>query len=506
MRAVLDVVPGSVAFMTPTLDAAGVPVDWTFVVVSPGAVDSAGRRATDLTGQRLSSLYPGLEESPVFGAYRRAWVSGEAGSLGPFPTIGAGATGAPMGRTLLRFNRVADGMVVSWVRIDLDARGTQRLADTERMGKLGYAVWHVDGRMPNEWSENLYRIFCRTPAQGPLDYDEFLTHLHDDDRSEFDERVGAMLAHGDRMDIEVRALLPDGERHLRVVAEVARDSAGLPFEVYCLVQDDTTARLNVRRLVSTQRELEEQQRRLAEELRFAGRLQEIILPVPDGPLTLPGLHVAVRYLPAERAGRVGGDWYHALPLRDGSVLLAVGDVAGHGLPAAAVMAQLRHALSGLVAATGDPARLLALLNTILYEQVSPQTLATAVVARYDPATRVLTWAQAGHPPCLLVRDGTARRLARPDGLILGAVADVEYRTATTRLRPDDLLLMYTDGLVEGPVATVEEGVDRLAATVAAMTRAHTEGVHDGDLAAAVVHGVPRANPHDDTCVLAARAL
>jgi serine phosphatase RsbU (regulator of sigma subunit) len=149
-----------------------------------------------------------------------------------------------------------------------------------------------------------------------------------------------------------------------------------------------------------------------------------------------------------------------------------------------------------------------MLNTVVCEQVSPQTLATAVVARYNPVTRRLAWAQAGHPPCLVFRaclvfrGGAARRLARPSGVILGAMPDASYRTATTELAPGDLLLMYTDGLVEGPVATVEQGIDRVAAAVATIIPEHG----DGDLASVVVDGVPRANPHDDTCILAARAV
>src|ERR671929_193516 len=77
------------------------------------------------------------------------------------------------------------------------------------------------------------------------------------------------------------------------------------------------------------------------------RLQQIILPVPTVPFDLPGLRVAVRYLPAEQASRVGGDWYHAAASDDGRTVLAVGDVAGHGIHAATTMAQLRHALAAL---------------------------------------------------------------------------------------------------------------------------------------------------------------
>ena len=110
------------------------------------------------------------------------------------------------------------------------------------------------------------------------------------------------------------------------------------------------------------------------------------------------MRVGIRYLPAEQASRVGGDWYHAAPTEDGGVLLAIGDVAGHGLPAAAVMAQLRHALAALtITATTEPAELLTHLNRLLLSGGNTASTATALVAHYDPATSTLRWAQAGHP-------------------------------------------------------------------------------------------------------------
>src|ERR687890_1144476 len=141
---------------------------------------------------------------------------------------------------------------------------------------------------------------------------------------------------------------------LRAVAQVAGGAAGWV---------DRSASTE-RRLAEAERQLAEQRRTLAAEHALAARLQQIILPIPDGPLDLPGLRVALRYLPAVQEHFVGGDWYHAGELRDGSVLLAVGDVAWHGTPAATAMAQLRHALRALAVTTTDPAELLGHLNRL----------------------------------------------------------------------------------------------------------------------------------------------
>src|SRR5258708_11456636 len=92
---------------------------------------------------------------------------------------------------------------------------------------------------------------------------------------------------------------------------------------------------------------------LAEERHVALELQRAILPLHDEPFDLPGLRTMVRYLPASKAGRVGGDWYITADMPGGHVLIAIGDVAGHGLAAAAGMARLRGALAGL-AITGSP--------------------------------------------------------------------------------------------------------------------------------------------------------
>jgi serine phosphatase RsbU (regulator of sigma subunit) len=255
------------------------------------------------------------------------------------------------------------------------------------------------------------------------------------------------------------------------------------------------------RLAEVERQLAEQRRTLAAEHEMAARLQRIILPIPDGPIELPGLKVALRYLPAGQECFVGGDWYHAGELRDGSVLLAVGDVAGHGTPAATTMAQLRHALRALAVTTNDPGELLTHLNrlTCELEQETPEMAATAVIARYDPGTRRLTWAQAGHPPPLLCRAGRTVPLSRPPGPMLGVVDDVTYGCATLELDPGDLLLLYTDGLVEHRRRGPDDGLDAVIAVVdeaVAASPAQPLGV--------LLDRLRRANTDDDTCILAAR--
>jgi serine phosphatase RsbU (regulator of sigma subunit) len=249
-----------------------------------------------------------------------------------------------------------------------------------------------------------------------------------------------------------------------------------------------------------QRQLAEHRRSLDAEHRLAVELQHIILPVPDEPIDLPGLRVAVRYLPAEHIARIGGDWYHAATLPSGQILLAVGDVAGHGLRAAATMAQLRHALAALAAATTAPAELLRLVNIVLFDAGEGAT-ATAVVARFDPATQSLTWAQAGHPAPVMARLGVPAPLPRPRGMLLGAFRDVMFEETTVPMTVGDVLLLYTDGLVERRGCSIDEGLAQVIETVA-----EAIATEPNQPLAKLIGLLRRANPDDDTCVVAARPL
>ncbi len=236
---------------------------------------------------------------------------------------------------------------------------------------------------------------------------------------------------------------------------------------------------------------------LAEERRVALELQRAILPLHDEAFELPGLRTMVRYLPASRAGRVGGDWYITADMPGGHVLIALGDVAGHGLAAAAGMARLRGALAGLAITGSPPERLVGWLNDLVHH-VAPEHTASVIAGYFDPASRTLTWAQAGHPPPVLVRGTWARPLDPPAGILLGA-GNEEYAAAVLALAPGDLLLLYSDGLIERRNRSLEEGLATLSAAV--------RGIADPERAIdAAVRALGSADPEDDTCLVALRVL
>ncbi len=207
-------------------------------------------------------------------------------------------------------------------------------------------------------------------------------------------------------------------------------------------------------------------------------MQESLLP--ERLWTIPGFEIEAWYDPAA-AGRVGGDWYDAVPLPDGRVAVVVGDVAGHGVAAAGTMAQLRGALRAYAVAlvpkdTGEPGppparRLLDQLDRLV-ATLLPEALATVVVAVVDPATGVARIASSGHPPPLwLAADGAARVVdidaAPPIGVVdLTVPVLADGLVTTVRLAPGDTLVLFSDGLTERRAEAPDVGIERLRASAA----------------------------------------
>jgi serine phosphatase RsbU (regulator of sigma subunit) len=179
------------------------------------------------------------------------------------------------------------------------------------------------------------------------------------------------------------------------------------------------------------------------------------------------------------------------------VLIAIGDVGGHGLTAAAGMARLRGALAGLAITGSPPQQLVGWLNDLVHH-VDPEHTASVMAGYFDPRSRMLTWAQAGHPPPLLVRGAQARPLPAPAGILLGAGRS-SYEAASLALEPGDLLLLYSDGLIERRDRSLEEGMATLTGAAA--------GISDPErVIAAVLAALGSTDPEDDTCLVALRVL
>jgi GAF domain-containing protein/anti-sigma regulatory factor (Ser/Thr protein kinase) len=193
-------------------------------------------------------------------------------------------------------------------------------------------------------------------------------------------------------------------------------------------------------------------------------LQQSLLPrqLPD----IPGLEFAARYLPATSELDVGGDWYDAISLGDGSVGVVIGDVAGHGLEAAATMGQFRNALRAYALDGRGPGTTVERLNrlTRTFEQ---SEMATLVYGEFDAATSNMRFVRAGHPPPLLRQpDGSVTPLNGHGSLPVGVSPNARYEASTLAITPQTTLLLYTDGLVERRGETLEAGIGRLERVLA----------------------------------------
>ncbi|MEV8507129.1 SpoIIE family protein phosphatase [Actinoplanes sp. NPDC051475] len=493
VQEILSAIPSGCTWLLPVTGGTGEVVDFT-VAATSDRVQDIQRRGARRRRARLSKLYPSMVGGPLWSLYHQVFADGIPGELADFDYEDRSAGVVAHSRFVVTVHRALGGLLVWWQRSDEHQRRMER---TEQLGSLGWAETDlVTGR--NEWSPGMYRIFEREATLGPLPRDRQAAAMLAEDRG-IAETAWQTLDTGAASDVTVRFRIGTAVKHLRILSEAARDAEGAAVKIYAVVQDVTAredSRSAIERLAD---QLRTRETTALAEHRLAGQLQHLIQPVPTEPLMLPGLEATVGYLPAEKAVRVGGDWYHAQPLPDGQALLAVGDVAGHGLEAASGMAHLRFALvAWLSIGIHDPGVLLAHMNRLCVEL---GITGTAVVARHDPATGMLSWARAGHLPPLLSRAGTSTELPRPPGLLLGADVGAGYPVVCARLERGDLVLLYTDGLVERKEVSAEERLEQVKASLSAVSA--RPGGDALDRLRGLLHS---ANPDDDTCLLAVRVL
>lgn len=499
-RAVLDALLDPVLILHAVREPEGKVTDLRVAHANAATVDLAGRTGQDITGRLLSELYPGMVSSGTFQHLLDVAASGlpyEGEAEQYVEIVGGAVHGSTM---TLHATPFLDGVLVSWRTHDEQERREQQLAQAQRLAGLGTWQWEVStARL--DCSPEVFRLLGlpERAASGTLTPAEAEAAVAPADREAVRLLAERLLAGHASATLEFRVVRPDGiARTVRAIAEtVPGNRDGEVLAVRGVIQDISAWRHTEKALADTRARLAEQVRQTAVEHRAVRALQHALMDVPSSP-PAPNLDVAARYLPAESETRVGGDWYDVLTLPDGTVLIVVGDVSGHGLRAAAGMAQLRDALRGLAFTGAEPDRLLQLLNELLCH-LGADFIATAVCGRLDPVRRTLTWARAGHLPPLLVHDGVARYLDPPVGPLLGAHPAAVYRSAVLALEPDDLVLLFTDGLVERRDEGLDRGLERLLRAVEEYKVPGIPGCLDH-----VLRRLRAPNPQDDTCVIGIR--
>ena len=319
------------------------------------------------------------------------------------------------------------------------------------------------------------------------------SRVHPDDLAMVDARLSEARP-GELVEYVTRIVLPSGrERVFEARGEVApRPDGG--HVLRGSFQDVTDQRATQQRLIAAEAEREAAVR----ERQIAEQLQASLLPATR--FDVDQLEVAAVYRAGVEGTQVGGDWYDVLDLGAGRTALVVGDVMGRGVRAAAVMGQLKSAVRAFATLDLSPVEVLEHLDTLVQDLAGDQ-IVTCIYAVHDAAEQTLTYANAGHLPPLVRRaSGGTDVVEGPDGS--GPPLGAGYfggEAATADLDDGDVVVLYTDGLVERRGRDIQDGIDTLLGLVD-----ERRDVPLADLPTAVVEALVGADADDDVAVVAAR--
>jgi len=243
---------------------------------------------------------------------------------------------------------------------------------------------------------------------------------------------------------------------IRTVAMVVLVNAALSIVVGIALRTYDSMRRQIEAQFQALREKEAMER----ELSIAREVQRELLP--RGSPLVPGLSIAGACRPAIG---VGGDYYDYLTFSNDLLGLVIADVAGKGIPAALLMAGLQASVRSIASPSVEPGEVNRRLNGMLYRSTATSRYATLVFAIYDARRNLLAYSNAGHFPPLHMHAGGITRLGA-DGIPLGLMEEATYGQGERHLAPGDLLVLYTDGIVEAPDSKgTEYGEERLIATL-----------------------------------------
>ncbi|MER7622113.1 PP2C family protein-serine/threonine phosphatase [Streptomyces sp. NPDC126503] len=491
----LSAIPASAVLLEPVYDEATRGVR-DFLIVAGNRIRSADwlEAPDQQVGQRFLEARPGAANSGLLPA------------LADLVTRGGTMEGRVVDYTEQRLGRLhrapllysaalcGEQVLLTWRPVQSQ---TELLTiDAQYLASMGWGHWDLlSGKVT--WSEGLCRIF-HADVRMPWSLEQLCDALLPDDLTALAEFLTSVLAGEEPAWTRIRFVVLGEVRTLDLLGRPVTGTDGRPWAVNLVARDLTPQIRSRRRLAETERESDRLRRQTQAERRVADALREALLPTHSQALAAVGLTVAASYRPAEADAAVGGDWYKCRLLPDGRVLVAIGDAAGHGLDAVARMSQQRHALAGLAQTGASAGEITTWLNELICSEPTGQT--ATVIAGHIDDSHTLHWADAGHPAPLLLRDGRARPLhTGRRGPLLGALPGYAYETTSTPLRSGDLLLLYTDGMVERRGEDISKGIERLAET---MTRAAGSGPQE--LIDAVLADPDQAGHEDDACMLVIR--
>jgi PAS domain S-box-containing protein len=377
--------------------------------------------------------------------------------------------------------------IVKWIgsATDIHDRRVAELVRERDLAAIVEAIPHLVWRTKPDGSGEFYSP-AWTEYTG-LSAEELCTGgrlqvVHPDDAELVTAAWEKALQDGSVFDLEFRMRGRDGDyRWFLTRATALRDASGKVAGWFGTCTD-----INVQK--ATQRELERQ-------FEVANRVADAfqVASLPSSLPTVPGVRFSAVYEAGRREASIGGDWYDALRLVDGRIVLSIGDVAGSGLGAAVTMSSVRQAIRGAAQIHADPLAILDAADRTLRED-APDRMVTAFVGIFDPVSRLLSYASAGHPPPLIRLPDYSVVELKSSGMPLGVrrKGDSEVNVAT--LAPGSFVVLYTDGLTES-THDIAQGEERLWNAVSWLD------VRDAAPAASIRRAVLHDGVRDDVAIL-----
>ncbi|NUO44015.1 MAG: ANTAR domain-containing protein, partial [Streptomyces sp.] len=314
--------------LVPHVDAGGELVDFRIHHVNARFLDPAGRPRGVVNGALLLEAYPmAAGDGGLFEQVERVQATGE-----PFRAqrmrLTALVGDVPLAAVAdVNISRHGGSVLLLWRIEDETARLANLLQHAQRLGRIG---GFEENLLTAEitWNGQLYHLYGQPVSLGPVPLAELPAHAHPDDAVAIGRFLRTLLHHHRPAATAFRLQRPDGvTRHLRVAAEPVLDSDGRLHVVRGAYQDISSHHWTEVALAATRDQLAHTEQQASERHRLTLQLQHAIMPPAQAPLEAPRLRVAVRYRPAETEQLVGGDWYDAVVLPSGLILLCVGDVA-----------------------------------------------------------------------------------------------------------------------------------------------------------------------------------
>ena len=494
-----DVLADPALVLRPETDADGVLIDFRILHANARFADPNGRPRTVVSGALLLEAYPAAASAHgLFEKIEHVHATGESyrcDQMALTSMIGHVPLTSVAGVSITRHSGY---VLLIWRVQDESLRLASLLQHAQRLGRMGgFEEDTQSGEII--WNSQVYELHGLEGGERPIPLESLAEHAHPDDAPAIGRFLRTVHHHRRSAATAFRLQRPDrSTRHMRVVAEPVFGPDDRMIAVRGAYQDISAQHWTEVALAATRDQLAHTEQESAARNRLTLQLQHAIMPQDQGLIEAFGLKIAVRYRPAMEGHLVGGDWYDSVVLPSKKVLLSVGDVAGHGIEAATGMVVLRNALRGLATTGAGPAQLMTWLNLVTHH-LTDRVTATAICGLYDPDTRQLRWARAGHLSPILMRGDTATELPMIGGLMLGVISEADYDEGVVQLEREDTLFMYTDGLIERRDITLERSQERL---LGALRYPSTSLEHRLDRL--LTHS--NSDTDDDTCLIGVEVL